>query len=190
MSKQSRLGMTLILGLGLLMSTGNAWGQARSTIQLDSATPRSIVVEQLQSGTVAPAPIAPTPPPQYAQPMTPSYAGVAQEASLLMPVQFGFDSAELTPQARAILNIVAEAMNDPSLRHHRFLLEGHTDVSGSWQYNAQLSQRRANAAANYLVQRGVAQHRLMVVGYSWNRLLPGLVPTDARHRRVEIGRLQ
>ena len=182
----SLLALTLAFALG----AGEALAQARSTIQLDNRTTRGVVVEQLQSGTVAPMPVAPTIAPTVAQPVPPSMPGTPQEATLLMPVQFGFDSAVLTAQARAILDIVAEAMNDPSLRDARFLLEGHTDATGSWQYNQGLSQRRADAVAQYLMQRGVAHHRLMILGYSWNRLLPGLAPNDPRHRRVEIGRLQ
>lgn len=179
----------LVLTAALALGMGTASAQTRSIIQLDQATTRSIIVEQLQSGTVSPVPIAPTPLPTVAQPVLPSQPGSAQEATLLMPVQFGFDSAVLTAQARTILDMVAEAMKDPMLRGSRFLLEGHADASGSWEYNQRLSQRRADAVAQYLMVQGIEPHRLMILGYSWNRLLPGMSPTDARHRRVEIGRL-
>lgn len=189
----------LQIGLALLLASGwlvlnNATAQLRSTVELHSGTERSIVIEQLQGGAVAaPTQVVPVPVPLTAVQPTPSHGAAIgmtpQESTLLMPVQFGFDSAVLAPEARTILNVVAEAMLDPSLRVSRFIIEGHTDATGSWQYNAGLSERRAQAVAQYLVQRGVESQRLYIVGYSWNRLLPGLAPTDQRHRRVEIGRM-
>lgn len=182
---------TLIAVLVLLSTASTtAWSQTRSSIELDTRTSRSVMVEQLDRGSIVPVPITPTPPPTAPVAAAPTSPGMAQETSLLLPVRFGFDSAQLSPQARSILDVMAEAMNDPILQHRRFLLEGHTDATGGWEYNAGLSQRRANAVARYLIQRGVRSDRLLVVGYSWNRLLPGLSPYDARHRRVEIGRLQ
>jgi outer membrane protein OmpA-like peptidoglycan-associated protein len=41
---------------------------------------------------------------------------------------------------------------------------GHTDSSGSDQYNQQLSQRRASAVAGYLGSHGVNSQRLLTVG--------------------------
>lgn len=179
----------LVLTVALALGVGEAFAQVRSIVQLDQATSRSLIVAQLQSGTVSPIPIAPTPLPTVAQPVPPSQPGSPQEATLLMPVLFGFDSAVLTGQARTILATVAEAMKDPVLRGSRFLLEGHADASGRWDYNQRLSERRADAVARYLMLQGVEADRLMILGYSWNRLLPGMPLTDARHRRVEIGRL-
>ena len=176
------------MGLALFALHGAA-AQSRSTLELGTGTQRGVVVEQLQSGTVAPGAVAPTLAPSIAVAPTAQMPGTPQEASLLLPIQFGFDSDVLRPEARAILNVVAAAMADPALRNSRFLLEGHTDATGSWEYNRGLSQRRANAVAQYLIQQGVARDRLLVIGYSWNRLIPGLNPRNAAHRRVEIGRL-
>lgn len=180
---------TLALPLALVAALPVAAQTARSSIELDATTPRALIVQQLQAGTVAPTTVAPTTQPT-AVAVAPTLApGSPQEATLLMPVQFGFDSTALNAQARAILDVVAAAMRDPALAGSRFLLEGHTDATGSWTYNKGLSERRAQAVAAYLVSQGVAPERLIVLGYSWNRLLPGLPVNDPRHRRVEIGRL-
>ena len=177
--------MTLVLLLGM----GEALAQARSTVPLDASTTRGVVVEQLQSGTVTPRPVVPTPRPVTVVPVSPIETGTPQEATLMLPIQFAFDSAELTPQAQAILNMVASGMLDPSMSSARYLIEGHTDATGSWEYNRGLSERRAQAVRQFLIQQGVAPYRLVPIGYSWNHLVAGVSPTDPRHRRVEFGRL-
>lgn len=45
-------------------------------------------------------------------------------------------------------------------------VEGHTDSRGSVQYNQRLSERRANAVRQYLIEQGIASSRIRVVGYS------------------------
>lgn len=175
--------------LVLLSVTANAWAQRR-TVTVEPRTTESTMVEQLVRGAITPVPVNQTPAPSTPAPPPTSTPGQPAETTLLIPVQFGFDSAELTPQARSVLDVMARAMNDPALNGHRFLLEGHTDTTGGWEYNRGLSERRAAAVAGYLISRGVRPERLMTIGYSWNRLLPHLAPTDPRHRRVEVGRLQ
>lgn len=66
---------------------------------------------------------------------------------------FGFNQAELTPQARTALDRVAEradAAQEPNIR-----IVGHADQLGSEDYNFALSQRRAAAVHDYLLQQGV-----------------------------------
>lgn len=65
---------------------------------------------------------------------------------------------------------------------------GHTDSVGSDAYNMDLSNRRANAVNNLLVQRGVADSRIDIVGYG--KTMPVATnDTEAgrqKNRRVEI----
>lgn len=176
----------------LMALTGSALAQARTVITVDEEMvrrpdARALIVTQLTEGTVAPPPqIVAVPQPQQpvSAPTGPS------ETALLFPVQFAFDSAELNREAMEVLDIIASAiLSDPMLREARFLVEGHADASGGWEYNKNLSERRARSVSEYLVSRGLRTTQLISVGFSWNRLLPGLPPRDARHRRVEIGRL-
>jgi len=51
-------------------------------------------------------------------------------------------------------------------------VEGHTDQTGSEQYNLQLSERRANAVKNALSQKGIDPARVSAVAW---RMLPGVV---------------
>ena len=114
--------------------------------------------------------------------------GGPSEVSLLLRIEFGFDSAELTGNAMRDLDGVAAALNDPQLAAARLTLEGHTDTTGAEGYNLRLSQRRADAVVSYLMRRGVAGARLRAAGFGESRLLSALPPDDDRQRRVEIVR--
>ena len=114
--------------------------------------------------------------------------GGPAELSVMLRISFGFDSSELTGQARRDLDSVADALNDPQLVGARLTLEGHTDATGTADYNLRLSQRRAEAVVAYLIRRGVAGDRLRPAGFGEHRLLSEYEPTDDRQRRVEIVR--
>jgi outer membrane protein OmpA-like peptidoglycan-associated protein len=67
-------------------------------------------------------------------------------------------------------------------------VEGHTDNKGTDAYNMDLSNRRATAVKNLLVQRGIADSRIEAVGYG-ETLPVATNDTEAgrqRNRRVEI----
>ena len=67
-------------------------------------------------------------------------------------------------------------------------VEGHTDSVGSEAYNMDLSNRRANGVKNLLVQRGVADSRIDIVGYGKTMPVAGNETEAGRqkNRRVEI----
>lgn len=72
-------------------------------------------------------------------------------------------------------------------------LSSHTDSQGSDQYNLQLSQKRAKAAVDYLISKGISKDRLRAIGYGETRLLNacanGVECTDEQHginRRTEF----
>jgi len=46
----------------------------------------------------------------------------------------------------------------------------HTDSRGSNGYNQRLSQRRANSAVNYIIDKGISKNKIKAVGYGENRL--------------------
>lgn len=73
-------------------------------------------------------------------------------------INFAFNSAQLGPEARQILNQQADFMN--RFPEVRFSVYGHTDLVGSDGYNAGLGRRRAEAAVAYLTSRGVSRSRL------------------------------
>ncbi len=111
------------------------------------------------------------------------------ELSVALQVPFEFGRAELTPQGRVILDLVAQALNDPGLIGHAFLVEGHTDSVGSEESNLRLSKDRAASAYQYLLTRGVHGARLYQAGFGELRPIPGTAGEDGRNRRVEFVRL-
>jgi peptidoglycan-associated lipoprotein len=82
-----------------------------------------------------------------------------------VPVYFGFDQAEVTAQARPILERFASVAQ----RYYPqavITVEGFTDPSGSAEYNRALGQRRADSVRQYLVQNGsVNAERVRAVSY-------------------------
>lgn len=104
----------------------------------------------------------------------------------LQGVHFDFDKSTLKPEAKVILNEAAALLQ----KHERVVVEvaGHTDSIGSDQYNQGLSERRANAVRDYLIDKGIRASRLSAVGYGESRPVASN-DTDAgraENRRVEL----
>jgi len=107
-------------------------------------------------------------------------------SALALPVQFGFDSAEIQPAARRQLDALADGIRMlPADKP--VTIEGHTDAVGTAQYNDQLSQRRAYSVKQYLVaMHGINPARLRAVGMGQRGMLPDLDPHAAENRRVQF----
>ena len=102
-----------------------------------------------------------------------------------LSLNFELGSANLTPTARGNAKAFAEALMRPELATRKIMIEGHTDAIGSRESNLDLSQRRAQAVADFLTQNGVSAERLEVKGYGFDQPLPGLAKTSPDNRRVE-----
>jgi outer membrane protein OmpA-like peptidoglycan-associated protein len=106
---------------------------------------------------------------------------------LSMQVLFEFDSARLTDQAEKKLDVIAAALTSSELSGNKFLIEGHTDATGSRHYNQGLSERRARAVRNYLrYQSSVHVDRLDSVGKGESDLLDRENSGSSKNRRVVI----
>jgi peptidoglycan-associated lipoprotein len=98
-------------------------------------------------------------------------------------INFEFDSAELTDEARVILQKQANFIRQfPEVR---FKVFGHTDLVGSAAYNQRLGLRRAQAAVAYLVSQGISKSRLEAV-VSFGKTQPIIQTTqpEMRNRRT------
>lgn len=102
-------------------------------------------------------------------------------------VYFPFDSAELTPQARVELAALGRALASQELQPYSYLIAGHTDAVGQPTYNQSLSERRAAAVVQYLLEAfPIAPDRLISVGFGQARLNAPHDPRAAINRRVEV----
>ena len=99
---------------------------------------------------------------------------------------FDYDSDRIKPAAAENLRNLAQSLNN--YPNTDLVIVGHTDNIGSDQYNADLSQRRSRAAANYLASLGVNSNRLRTYGRGENEPVAENT-TDAgrqQNRRVEV----
>lgn len=84
-------------------------------------------------------------------------------------VFFGYDSFDLTPEARQVLERQAAWLRQyPNVSA---LVAGNCDERGTREYNLALGARRAAAARDYLVSLGIAANRLETVSYGKERPL-------------------
>jgi outer membrane protein OmpA-like peptidoglycan-associated protein len=112
-----------------------------------------------------------------------------QTPSVNFQIRFKFGSADLTPEAREVLDRIGEALQSDQLARFRFQIAGHTDAVGSDAYNQRLSEQRAAAVLDYLMQRygdRIDPSRLESVGYGEERLLDPANPNSAVNRRVQV----
>jgi len=102
-------------------------------------------------------------------------------------VLFAFNSAELTDEAKAQLDQLGFALASDQLSQFKFMVEGHTDATGTPDYNQSLSERRARAVFDYLVARhGINPKRLVTVGRGEADLYDPAHPDSEVNRRVRI----
>lgn len=98
---------------------------------------------------------------------------------------FDFDSAELKPAMMSALDDVASRLS-ASPGNEQVLVIGHTDSTGPDGYNQRLSERRAQAAADYLAGKGVTNLSIKGMGESQPVADNGTREGRAANRRVEI----
>lgn len=101
-------------------------------------------------------------------------------------VTFALGSAELTPSSRAQIREFAVALSADSLKGRRFVIEGHTDASGTAELNRDLSERRAQAVIAALAELDVDTKALKAVGVGPDRPLVGYAASHPANRRVEV----
>jgi OOP family OmpA-OmpF porin len=105
-------------------------------------------------------------------------------------ILFETDSARLAPSAVGLVGKVSDVMKKhPDLK---IAVVGHTDSTGDYKYNLQLSERRANAMVDAIAKNGVAATRLAAVGIG---PLSPIASNDtaegrAQNRRVELVLIQ
>ena len=117
-----------------------------------------------------------------------SVTRIGDNITLNMPgnVTFATNSSDLRPAFFEVLNSVGKVMQE----FDQTVVEvaGHTDSTGSEEYNQGLSERRAGSVSQYLTARGISKERLITVGMGELRPVADNGTEEGRqaNRRVEI----
>jgi outer membrane protein OmpA-like peptidoglycan-associated protein len=102
-------------------------------------------------------------------------------------VRFDFDKSDLRPENREVLSRIAGVLT--ALKGYNIYVYGYTDDVGTQDYNKKLSERRARAVRDYLVQAGLDPNIITAKGYGKAdpRVAGDSSNARAINRRVEIG---
>ncbi|MCD8492024.1 MAG: OmpA family protein, partial [Geovibrio sp.] len=101
-------------------------------------------------------------------------------------INFNFDSAELTPEAREYLKTIAGQIK--ALSGYKLEVVGHTDISGTKRYNQKLSERRAETVVSELAGMGVDKGIMSSYGKGSSMPLVSNQTLEGRqkNRRIEF----
>jgi len=117
-----------------------------------------------------------------------SVTRMGDNITLNMPgnITFKTDSAEVDPSFYKVLNSVDIILK----KYDKTVIEvaGHTDSTGSADYNQKLSERRANSVAQYLESQGLATNRVVTIGAGETHPVADNSTPQGRqaNRRVEL----
>jgi OOP family OmpA-OmpF porin len=114
--------------------------------------------------------------------------GIMADLSISLTADhFAFDSADLKPAMEAELDDVAAKVK-ASKGDEMLQIVGHTDSTGPEAYNQNLSERRAQSAADYLISQGVPASRITIMGMGESSPVADNSTREGRaaNRRVEV----
>lgn len=115
----------------------------------------------------------------------------ASNIAIMDKVQFEVGKATLLPASNALLDEVAKMLKD-NPQVEQISVEGHTDSTGSPDFNRKLSQQRAESVAKYLAGKGVKAARMEPKGFGPDRPVADNESEQGReaNRRVEFNILK
>jgi outer membrane protein OmpA-like peptidoglycan-associated protein len=101
-------------------------------------------------------------------------------------ITFATNSASISQGFYPVLDDVVKVLN--KYEKTTLVIEGHTDNTGSFDYNQTLSLNRANAVRNHFMGNGVDQRRLTTMGFGPSQPVADNNTSDGRqlNRRVEL----
>jgi peptidoglycan-associated lipoprotein len=152
--------LSMVAGCAKQPATTGASAPTPTTGRSATVTPAPAVPrEGSAGGGVARPATATAKKPDGARPEPKDFAAVSD----LPDIYFDFDRYDLRPSAQRIL--LAHATWLRSGTKTLVIIEGHCDERGTNEYNVALGERRAKAAMNYLVSRGVDARRISLISY-------------------------
>ena len=129
--------------------------------------------------------LTPAPAPILTRSLNAAPAAAPKPAKAALLITFETNATALTAGAKRELDIVGRALNTSKLADFNFVIEGHADPRGSAETNRRLSEGRAAAVREYLVQnQSVREDRLKAVGKGDLEPLNANNPAAPENRRV------
>jgi outer membrane protein OmpA-like peptidoglycan-associated protein len=129
--------------------------------------------------------LTPPPAPILTRSLNAAPAVAPKPAKAALLITFETNATALTTGAKRELDIVGRALNTSKLADFNFVIEGHADPRGSAEGNRRLSEGRAAAVREYLVQnQSVREDRLKAVGKGDREPLNANNPAAPENRRV------
>ncbi len=187
-----RLHNNMLVSLGLNFAFGGAKKTAATTVSaaepvMEEAKPQAeaapVVEEAKPAVAAAPAVVEEVVRPQ---PKTQVREEVDEMGRATLKVLFDFDKATIKKNYTKDIDHMVDVMKEHS--DLDLTIEGHTDNIGKAAYNKNLSQKRAEAVKNYMVEKGgIDAKRLNAVGYGQEKPVASNKTRDgrAKNRRVE-----
>jgi OmpA-OmpF porin, OOP family len=186
--------------IAVLASCLLAFAAAPSPARSQTAIKRDDVVEQLSRFESAPdidvaalrqqvADRAKTrsrtePPPQKRPPIAPDLLALP---TVSVDIQFDTDTPIVRPESYQTLGRIADALVHARLLPYGFLIVGHIEANGKRENNALLSQRRADAIRDVLVNTfKISAKRLQSLGLGEEQLLDAARPTAPVNQQIQI----
>ena len=106
---------------------------------------------------------------------------------LLLDIKFDADSPIIRPESYQLVGQLADALTHPSMQTSRFLIVGHTDATGRRDNNLTLSQRRADAIRDVLINTfKVSPKRLQALGLGEEQLRDSVRPAAPVNQQLGI----
>jgi outer membrane protein OmpA-like peptidoglycan-associated protein len=117
----------------------------------------------------------------------PLFEQLNSHAQLTVAIQFDLNSSRIRPSSYRAVGLIADALYSPYLQGYCFLVVGNTDATGSREYNLKLSDQRADAIRQALINPfGINSQRIQAVGLGEEQLLDPGHPAAAENRRVQL----
>jgi len=102
-------------------------------------------------------------------------------------IQFDVDTPIVRPQSYETLGRIADALVQAKLLPYTFLIVGHIEANGKRENNVTLSQRRADAIRDILVNTfKISSKRIQSIGLGEEQLLDPARPTSATNQQIQI----
>jgi OmpA-OmpF porin, OOP family len=150
----------------------------QSDLELDVAALRQQVTERSKSRSKN------EPPPQKRPPIAPD---LSKLPAFNVDITFDVDTPIVQPESYQTVGRIADAMVYSSLLPYTFLIVGHIEASGRRENNAILSQRRADAIREILVNTfKISAKRIQSVGLGEEQLLDAARPNAPVNNQIQI----